>query len=84
MEEPKHKDIGPIRVTSPGATASIRVTKAKPPKPPEKPPWQQFMDLNWNALEWLAGNPIVRWVVGSSIWTWLFGRRREPAEAWQV
>ena len=29
MEEPKHKDIGPIRVTSPGATVSVRVTKAK-------------------------------------------------------
>ena len=52
------------------------------PKP--KPPWQQFMDLNWNVLERLAGNPIVRWVVGSSIWTWLFDREREPAVAAQI
>ena len=50
-------------------------SKAKPPEPPEKPPWQQFMDLNVNAM---------KWVVGNLIWTGLFGRRCQPAEAGQV
>ena len=53
---------------------SARLEVVKPPKNPPEPP--SFIDRNWNALEWLAENPIVRWVVGSSIWTWLFGRQR--------
>lgn len=37
-------------------------------KSPEPPAWQQFMDLNRNALEWLSGKPVVRWIGGSLIW----------------
>ena len=82
MEELKYAE---ARATfrSGAARFSARIDTVGP-EPPEKPPWQQFMDLNWNALKWLAGSPIVRWAAGSAIWDTLFSRRRQPAEAWQV
>ena len=46
-------------------------SKEKPPEPPEKPPWQRFMDVNVDVIKWIVGNPIVRWIAGSAIWDWL-------------
>ena len=48
------------------ASAGVpRVTaKLSPPKrQPPKPPWQWFMDLNVNAMKWLAP-----WILPSLIW----------------
>ena len=66
-----------------GLTGSVSMTVS--PKPLAKPPWyERVKNRNLDAIMWLWGNSIVRWVVGSSIWDTLFRRRRQPAAAGQV
>ena len=90
VEKQKTHDIGPIRVTSPGGTVSIGVTKVTP-EPPEKPPWRKHLsDLSWKVAEKTLSRPEVQDFViekGKDCIEWVKTilesqqRRRHPAKA---
>ena len=76
METPKPLELRAEPITLGGLGLSSPRATLVGPKPPVKPPWQRFMDLNWKAIKWIVGNRIVQWAVGNTIWDIFFSRKR--------